>query len=156
MENVILDGFDRKLLHEVQINNLTPARVIADRVGLSESAVLRRLRRLRREGVITADVSVVSPAVLGKSLTVIVLVTLEREGLRLLEEFVKKVRARPEVRQAWYVTGDSDFVLQLAIADMGDYETFCEDVLHAEPNIRGFRTIVAMKEVVGSATPGIR
>ena len=144
-----LDAFDRKLLHEVQADNLTAARVLAERVGLSESAVLRRLRRLRRDGIIVADVSVVDASVLGTSLTVLVLVTLEREGLRLLDEFVQKIRKRPEVEQAWYVTGEADFVLRLALESMGDYEIFCEEVLHVEPNVRGFRTMVAMKQVVG-------
>lgn len=56
-----LDDFDRALLAQVQVNNQTPARQLAEKIGLSESAVLRRLRRLRSEGVIAADVSIVSP-----------------------------------------------------------------------------------------------
>ena len=63
--SVALDRFDRALLAQVQVDNQLPARRLAERVGLSESAVLRRLRRLRREGVIVADVSVVHPGVLG-------------------------------------------------------------------------------------------
>lgn len=61
-EFVTLDVFDRKLLERARRNNLEPARVTAEAVGLSESAVLRRLRRLRAEGVIVADVAVVDPA----------------------------------------------------------------------------------------------
>lgn len=76
-ESVTIDDFDRALLREVQVDNQVPARVLAERVGLSESAVLRRLRR---DGVIVADVAVVRPAVLGTPLTVHVLVSLEREG----------------------------------------------------------------------------
>ena len=112
--SVTLDRFDRALLEQVQVNNQVPARRLAERVGLSESAVLRRLRRLRREGVIAADVSIVHPSVLGLPLTVHVLVSLEREGLAELDAFTRKLRARPEVRQAWYVTGEADFVLRLA------------------------------------------
>jgi DNA-binding Lrp family transcriptional regulator len=78
--SVTLDRFDRALLEQVQVNNQVPARQLGERVGLSESAVLRRLRRLRREGVIAADVSIVHPSVLGLPLTVHVLVSLEREG----------------------------------------------------------------------------
>ena len=59
---VTLDDFDHKLLMRVRRNNLEPARVTAEAVGLSESAVLRRLRRLRAEGVIAADVAVIDPA----------------------------------------------------------------------------------------------
>ena len=60
-EFVAIDDFDRKLLARVRRNNLEPARVTAEAVGLSESAVLRRLRRLRAEGVIVRDVAVIDP-----------------------------------------------------------------------------------------------
>src|SRR5262245_53389307 len=103
-ENVTLDDFDRALLSEVQVDNQTPARVLAERVGLSESAVLRRLRRLRQDGVIVADVAIVHPAVLGTPLTIHVLVSLERETSERLDEFIRRLRSRPEVRAAWYVT----------------------------------------------------
>ena len=58
---VTLDAFDRKLLARARANNLEPARVTAEAVGLSESAVLRRMRRLRAEGVIARDIAVVAP-----------------------------------------------------------------------------------------------
>jgi DNA-binding Lrp family transcriptional regulator len=117
-DSVTLDRFDHALLEQVQINNQLPARHLAERVGLSESAVLRRLRRLRREGVIAADRAVVHPAILGLPLTMHVLVSLEREGSAVLDAFTRKLRGRPEVRQAWYVTGEADFVLRLQLANM--------------------------------------
>jgi DNA-binding Lrp family transcriptional regulator len=113
--------------------------------------VLRRLRRLRREKVITADVSIVSPAVLGLPLTVLVLVSLERETSTHLDAFIRKLRDRTEVQQAWYVTRDADFVLLLRLTSMEAYETFAREMFHDDPNVRAFRTIVAMREVVGAA-----
>jgi Lrp/AsnC family transcriptional regulator, leucine-responsive regulatory protein len=150
-ESVTLDNFDRALLAQVQADNQMPARRLAERVGLSESAVLRRLRRLRREGIIVADVSVVSPAVLGLPLTIHVLVSLERESAAVLDAFTRKLRSRPEVRQAWYVIGDADFVLLLQLASMEAYEAFTREVFHDDPNVRAFRTIIAMREIVGPA-----
>ena len=149
-KSVTLDRFDHALLAQVQVNNQLPARELAERVGLSESAVLRRLRRLRQDGIITADISVVHPAVLGAPLTMHVLVSLEREGSAALDAFTRKLRNRPEVRQAWYVTGDADFVLLLRMASMEAYEAFTRDVFHDDPNVRAFRTIIAMREVVGA------
>ncbi|ONG51775.1 AsnC family transcriptional regulator [Pseudoroseomonas deserti] len=148
---VELDSFDQALLTEVQRDNQAPARLLAERVGLSDSAVLRRLRRLRQAGVILADVAVVHPAVLGRPLTLHVLVSLEREGSALLDAFTRKLRGREEVRQAWYVTGEADFVLLLNLASMEAYEAFTREVFLDDPNVRGFRTIVAMREVVGPA-----
>lgn len=144
-----LDVFDHALLREVQADNQLPARLLAERVGLSESAVLRRLRRLRRDGVIVADVAVLHPAVLGRPLTLHVLVSLEREGSALLDAFVRKLRTRAEVTDAWYVTGEADFLVHLQLPDMEAYEPFCREVFHDDPNVRAFRTIIAMRKVVG-------
>lgn len=146
-----LDRFDHALLALVQQDNQTPARLLAEQVGLSESAVLRRLRRLRREGVIIADKAMVRPAALGLPLTLHVLVSLERESAAELDAFIRKTRSRPEVRQAWYVTGEADFVLLLQLPDMEAYDRFARQVFHDDPNVKAFRTIVAMREIVGPA-----
>lgn len=147
-ETIGLDRFDRALLDQLRADNQTPARVLAERVGLSESAVLRRVRRLRRNGVIVADISIVDPAALGARLAIHVLVSLEREGAAALDAFARTLRARPEVQGAWYVTGEADFVLLLRVASMEAYEAFTRAVFHADPNVRAFRTIVALREVV--------
>ena len=146
--NVELDGFDRALLREMQIDNQTPARVLAERVGLSQSSVLRRLRRLRKERVITADVSIVSPEVLGVPVTLHVLVSIDR-GSRLVDEFSRKLQSRPEVKQASYVTGGADFILYLQVESMAAYELFAREVFHDDPNISSYYSYVEMREVVG-------
>ena len=84
-QTVTLDDFDRRLLDLVRRDNLQPARVLADRVGLSESAVSRRLRRLRDAGVIVADVAVIDEGRLERALTMHVLVEMEREGTAVLD-----------------------------------------------------------------------
>lgn len=146
-----IDDFDRALLALVQRDNQTPARLLANCVGLSESAVLRRLRRMRKEGIIVADIAVVRPDIMGVPLTVHVLVSLERETSDRLDAFVRNLRARPEVEAAWYVTGEADFLLQLRLTGMEAYETFVRAVFHDDPNVRGFRTMVAMRQVIGVA-----
>lgn len=153
MKNGDLDIFDRALLDRLRVNNQTPARILAEQVGLSESAVLRRLRNLRKNGVIIADVSVVHPSVLGTPLTIHVLVSLEREGTAALDAFERKIRAREEVQGAWYVTGEADFVLLLRVSSMETYETFAREVFHDDPNVRAFRTIIALHEVADVRQP---
>ena len=147
MKTVGLDKFDRALLDRLRVNNQTPARILAEQVGLSESAVLRRLRSLRKNGVIIADVSVVHPAALGTPLTIHVLVSLESEGTAALDAFEQKVRAREEVQSAWYVTGEVDFVLLLQVCDMETYERFTREVFHDDPNVKAFRTLIVLREV---------
>lgn len=148
-----IDHFDRALLEEVQRDNQIPARILAERVGLSQSAVLRRLRRLRVEKIITADVSIVNPAVLGVPVTIHVLVSLVR-GSQLADEFARKLDARPEIRQASYVTGGADFVLHLQVESMEAYAAFAREVFHDDPNVSSFYTYVAMREVVGPQRKG--
>ncbi len=143
-----LDRFDHALLAEMQRDNQTPARILAERVGLSQSAVLRRLRRLRAEKIITADISIVSPAVLGVPVTIHVLVSLVR-GSQLADEFARKLGSRPEIRQASYVTGGADFVLHLQVESMEAYAAFAREMFHDDPNVSSFYTYVAMREVVG-------
>lgn len=148
MTKTELDRFDHALLGLMQLNNLTPARILAERVGLSESAVLRRLRRLRKSGVIMSDVSIVQPASLGRPLTLIVFLSLAREQLSQIEKFIKALKRRPEVVSAWYVTGETDFVLLLQLANMAEYETFTQDVFLSDPNIGRFTTLVSMRQVI--------
>ncbi|HUZ65667.1 MAG TPA: Lrp/AsnC family transcriptional regulator [Acetobacteraceae bacterium] len=151
MPEPALDRLDLALLRLVQRDNQLPARMLAEKAGLSESAALRRLRRLRREGVIAADVSVVRPAAVGLPLTVVALVSLEREGAAELDAFARRVRACPQVRHCWYVTGEADWVLVLRLASMEAYEALTRALFLADSNVRGFRTLVAMREVVGEA-----
>jgi DNA-binding Lrp family transcriptional regulator len=150
-KTVELDSFDHALLREVQIDNQTPARILAERVGLSQSAVLRRLRRLRSERIITADVSIVSPEILGVPVTVHVLVSIER-GSRTYGEFSRRLQSRPEVKQASYVTGGADFVLHLQVESMAAYAAFAREVFHDDPNVSEYHTYIAMREVVGSTS----
>ena len=147
-----LDALDFELLDLVQRDNQLPARVLAERAGgLSESAALRRLRRLRRAGVIAADVAVVRPEAVGLPLTVLALVSLERESAAALDAFARRVRARAELRQCWYVTGDTDWVLVMRLPSMETYAALTRELFLADGNVRSFRTLVAMREIVGEA-----
>lgn len=123
-----------------------PVADLAARVGLSEPACYRRIRALRRQGVIQRDVALVSPRVMGWPVTMIVLVTLERDRARIVDEIVARLRASPEVTDIWYVTGDHDLVLHVAAADMASYDAFTQRALHADEHVRSFKTLVVMRQ----------
>lgn len=148
METVELDSFDRRIIAIVRRHNLEPARAIASQVGLSESSVLRRLRRLRQEGVIVADVSLIDPARLAPAITIHVLVELNQSGLRQEQAFAAKLEKRPEVIGAWNVTGRTDFVLTVTVPSIEAYQRFSDEVLASDDNIRGFETLVTLREIV--------
>jgi DNA-binding Lrp family transcriptional regulator len=148
METVDLDQFDQRILAIVRRNTLEPARIIAQAVGLSESAVLRRLRRLRASGVIMADVALIDPARLAPSITIHVLVELNQSGLRREQAFAAKLERRPEVIGAWNVTGRTDFLLTVTVPSIEAYQRFSDEILASDDNVRGFETLVSLREIV--------
>lgn len=142
-----LDAFDRKLLDQLQQNNRLTAQELGEIVGLSPSAVQRRLTRLREERVIEADVSIIAPAVLGIGLVCVVDVILLEGHARALEKFKTEMRACPLVSQCYYVTGTYDFVLLVHASDMIEYEDFSRKWLSDNHNVKHFYTHVVMERV---------
>ena len=119
-----LDRIDIGILQAVQQNNRLTSEELGERVGLSATACQRRLKRLRAEGVIESDISVISPKAVGRPVSMLVLVSLERERADIVDKFKSAIRSTPEVMIGYYVTGDADFVLLITAKDMEDYERF--------------------------------
>lgn len=118
---------------------------LAEQVGLSAPACYRRVRALRESGAIEREVALVTPDAMGLSVTMIVLVTLERDKGRIVDELVSKLRAAQEVIDIWYVTGDHDLVLHVAAENMSTYDAFTRRALHAEEHVRSFKTLVVLQ-----------
>lgn len=148
-EFVALDAFDHKLLARVRRNNLEPARVTAEAVGLSESAVLRRLRRLRAEGVIVRDVAVIDPARVEPRIVLHVLVEMNTQERRVMDAFQAYMRASPEVQGCWDVTGPTDYLVTVAVRSMAEYEAFGIREMTPEKGVRAYQSMIVIREVVG-------
>lgn len=146
---VTLDDFDHRLLARVRRNNLEPARVTAEAVGLSESAVLRRLRRLRAEGVIAADVAVIDPARVEPRIVLHVQVEMNSQERPVTDAFKRAMTQSPEIQAAWDVTGQTDFLLTVSVRSMAEYEAFCLRELTTEKGVRAFQSMIVIREVVG-------
>jgi Lrp/AsnC family transcriptional regulator, leucine-responsive regulatory protein len=143
-----LDEFDRRLIELVRQNNLEPARTLADKVGLSLSAVLRRLRRLRDEKVIVADIALIDPVLTGSAITMHVLVRMKQPGVRAMETFARGISRESAVTAAWEVTGDDDFVLKVQVATMAEYDAFCRRALDDEYGVMAFKTLITIQTIV--------
>jgi Lrp/AsnC family transcriptional regulator, leucine-responsive regulatory protein len=150
-----IDEFDQKILDIVRQNNRTPAEKIAAAVGLSSSAVQRRLQRLRRERIIQADISIISPAVGGKAISAVISVTLEKEHPVILNEFRNKIQSAPEITQCFYVTGEVDFILIISVKDMSEYEAFARQFLTGNPNVKSYVTNIVINEVKSRFAPSL-
>lgn len=147
---VELDDVDVLLLNAVQQNNRLTSDQLGDLVGLSPTACQRRLKRLRSEGVIEGDVSIVSPKAVGRPVTMLVLVSLERERTDIIDRFKKAIRSTPEIMIGFYVTGEADFALVVTARGMEDYEQFTRRFFYENPDIKGFKTMVVMDRVKAS------
>lgn len=112
----MLDALDRKLLAALQRDNRQSMAEIGELVGLSEPATRRRVARLRKEGYILADVSLIDPARVG--ITVIISIRFAKESRATYDAFKQEIAQTPEITQCYTVTGDEDFILIGHFADM--------------------------------------
>jgi Lrp/AsnC family leucine-responsive transcriptional regulator len=139
-----LDDIDRRILAVLQTNNQITNLELAERVHLSPPTCLRRVRRLREERVIIADVALLDPDKVGRSLFVFVDVMLERQSDALQDAFEARMAGSAEVTQCYMVSGETDFVLVVQVADMKAYHGFVRRVLTGDANVRNFKSRFAM------------
>jgi Lrp/AsnC family leucine-responsive transcriptional regulator len=142
-----LDTFDLAILNELQRDNTTSQRLIGERVHLSSAAVQRRITRLTNAGVIQGNVAIVSPAAVGRPITVILELELASHQPECLEAAKTRFRAHPAIQQCYLVSGEIDFVAILTVAPMGDYVLFCTEVLDDGVIVKRYRFFVAMDRV---------
>ncbi|MGY8681849.1 Lrp/AsnC family transcriptional regulator [Bradyrhizobium sp. UFLA05-153] len=148
------DRIDARILEIVQKNNRLTSDVIGEMAGLSATACQRRLKRLRSEGIIEADVSILSPKAVGQPIQMLVLVTLERERSDIIDKFKKAIKSSVQVVNGFYVTGDADFVLYVTAGTMEEYEQFTRRFFYENTDIKGFKTMVIIDRVkAGFAIP---
>ncbi|MEN2710874.1 Lrp/AsnC family transcriptional regulator [Sphingomonas sp. NPDC092331] len=139
-----LDPFDRRLLALVQRDAAQTAEALAGQVGLSASAVQRRLKRLRATGVILGEVAVVDPLKVGKPNFFLAALEIERERPELIARLRQWLAAEEQVQQIYYVTGTADFVLVVVAPDVGAYDALMSRLMADNPNVRRFTTNVAL------------
>ncbi|MDX9700086.1 MAG: Lrp/AsnC family transcriptional regulator [Rhodocyclaceae bacterium] len=152
MPNRQLDGFDRKILEALQQDGRLSNVELAERIGLSPSPCLRRLRQLERWGVIRSYEAVLDRDAVGLGLTVFVGIKVERHRDTQAEAFCRQVCAIPEVVSAHLVSGESDFLLQVVVPDLRAYERLLLEVLLKLPGVSDVRSNFAIR-TVKPATP---
>ncbi|GAA0713408.1 Lrp/AsnC family transcriptional regulator [Dokdonella soli] len=139
-----LDKYDSRILALLQRNARLSAEMIGAEIGLSASAVQRRTARLRDEGVITAEVAIIDPRSVGRPLTMIVDLEVEGERLELVANLKRWIAGEAAIQEAWYVTGDEDYVLIVTARDVDTYEALMQKLLVENANVRRYRTRVAL------------
>jgi Lrp/AsnC family leucine-responsive transcriptional regulator len=142
-----IDRIDKKILIALQKNNRIPNLELAELVGLSPPACLKRVKRLREEGIIVGDVSIINPQLADNAMTLIVSVEMERDRADIYQVFRKSILKAPEVTQCYQISGNYDFMLVVKVKDIQGYEHFVERVLHTDLNIRKFHSSISLRTV---------
>jgi DNA-binding Lrp family transcriptional regulator len=120
---------------------------LGERVGLSPSAVQRRIARYRKDGLIAGQVAVLDPHRFGPTVLATVLVTLNQESFEHHRVFAERMRAEPQVQQCYRVAGPWDYVIVLAARSMRDCGGLGDRLFKADDNIRRYETLVAFDTI---------
>ncbi|TFZ07110.1 Lrp/AsnC family transcriptional regulator [Ramlibacter henchirensis] len=146
-----LDKLDKAILRSLQQNGRETYDVIGEQVGLSPSAVLRRVKRLEDAGVIDRYVALVRPEAIGLGLTAYINVRLEKHTethkRNPMDVFRASVQGWPEVVECAALTGDMDFLLRVVVQDMAHYSRFIMDTLLKHPSVQDCKTSFVLDSV---------
>ncbi|MDR6560598.1 MULTISPECIES: Lrp/AsnC family transcriptional regulator [Arcicella] len=147
-----LDNIDLKILQFLQANALMTNKEIAARLNLTTTPIHERIKRLESEGVIEKYTAILNKSKLGKSLVVLVDVTLKEHAASFLEQFEKDVLLLPEVVECYCISGGSDFLLKVLVRDMDEYRHFILHKLATLSNIGNAQSRFVVNEIK-SQTP---
>src|SRR5215470_20338462 len=142
-----LDAIDRLILDELQSDGKLSNVELAQRVHLSPSACLRRVKQLEDAGVIAQYVALLNPKAVGQhgvSFTIINLATMSNA---LLEAFEAAVRETPEILDCYYVAGANDYLIRFAYRDAEDLERFHTEVLMRLPSVERSNSMMVLRTV---------
>lgn len=120
---------------------------LADRVGLSASPCLRRIRLLEEKGVISAYSAVVDQEAIGLPVSVFISIKLERQGAAQLDGFALAISAWPEVMECYLMTGQRDFLLRVVCADLSAYESFLREKLTQLDGVASIESSFALGQI---------
>jgi Lrp/AsnC family leucine-responsive transcriptional regulator len=142
------DRTDRLILHELQLDGRLTNATLAQRVSLSESACLRRVRRLEEVGLIRGYVGLVDQSSAGYPDNVFVRITLTSQQQDDLKGFEAAVRQVPEVMECYLMSGDADYLLRVIVADSRDYERVHSQHLTRLPGVDRVHSSFALRTVI--------
>ena len=139
-----LDRFDRQLLNAVQADAGITTEKLAEAIALSPSAIQRRLRKLREVGVIERETAILDPRKVGSPTFFVVSLQVERERPELLAQLRRWIASEDQVQQAYYVTGEADFVMIVTSPDTEAYDALMTRLVSENVNVKRFTTNVAL------------
>ena len=147
MLTTMLDKTDYAIIAALQDNGRLTNLELAERVNLSPSPCLRRVKKLEAAGVISGYHAEVDERAYGLPLTIFVRVTLERHNKDVIARFENAIREMEEMMECHLLTGSADYLLKLLVKDLTDYERFMREEMHEIPGIASIDTSFALVAV---------
>jgi Lrp/AsnC family leucine-responsive transcriptional regulator len=142
-----MDRTDRKIIGELQRNGRLTNQELSERVSLSPSPCLRRLRQLEQDGVIKGYTAIINQEACGLDITAFVSIRLEKQTDKTIQAFERGVRDLDEIVACYLMSGSSDYLLQVLSPSLKDYEAFIRDKLSRTPGIGTLETHFAFGQV---------
>lgn len=139
-----MDAISKKILRQLSRNGRISNLELADRVGLSPSACLRRVQELERSGVISGYRAVLNPQALGVGFVAYIAVGLSLHTKSAQESFERSISLAPEVRECHNITGNVEYLLRVEATDLAAYKRFHTDVLGTLPQVASITSYVVM------------
>ncbi|NCF23453.1 MAG: AsnC family transcriptional regulator [Gammaproteobacteria bacterium] len=147
MQPVHIDSVDRRILHLLQTEPGINAAAVGERIGLSQSAVWRRMQGLREEGIIREQPVKIDREKIGLNTMVFAHVKLTSHGRSNLAAFAETVRSYPQVLDCYVLLGNVDFLLRIVTEDIKAYEQFFFEKLSQLPGIQEINSSIALSEI---------
>lgn len=142
-----LDAIDLKILRELQAEGRITNVELSERVGISAPPCLRRVRKLEEAGIIRGYRALIDAPALGYDLVAFCLVGLQHQSDANLKSFARRTEAWPLVREAWMVSGESDFLLHCVAENLTQFQDFVIEELTATENVDTVRTMLTIRQV---------
>jgi len=149
---VALDAIDLKLLAQVQEDAAQSSAQLGAKVGLSATAVQRRLKSLKASKVIASTVMIVSPESVGLGVTTIISIAMQSDSAAGLKAFQKNMLACTEVAQCYYTAGSADFIVVASFESIAMYEKFASQQFSANKHVRSYSTQIVLQTVKRTLT----
>lgn len=145
--DVQLDSIDRAILNELQVRGRLSNQDLAQRIHLSPSACLRRVKALEDRGVIAQYVALVNPRAVGRHGISYTIINLESMNTAQLEAFEQAARDEPEILDCFYVAGSNDYLIRFAYRDAEDLERIHSEVLMRLPGVARSNSMLVLRTV---------
>lgn len=146
-----LDRADKRILTELQENGRISNQELADKIGLSPSPCLRRVRQLEESGIIEGYTALLNASKLGLKLIALIQISMDKHTPERFEYFQKVVSAYPEVLECLLITGQSaDYLLKVAVPDMEQYQDFLLNRITKIPGVSDVHSSFVLREVIST------